>query len=177
MSLLLLALSNADERLLRAVVVRRRPVGDAVMRALTRLGDVRVIFPGTSALALGAIPWLAQAGFIAFWSLVGSHVAVQVLKGYVCRERPRLPMGLSFLIEPEDCFSFPSGHAAAGLSLALPLFLAIGGLGGFCFLVLGLGVGLSRCYLGVHYPGDVLVGWLLAVLGVVGVAASSNLGF
>jgi undecaprenyl-diphosphatase len=71
-------------------------------------------------------------------------------------------VGLSFLIEPEDRFSFPSGHAAAGLSVALPLALALGGGAGTLMLVAGLLVGVSRCYLGVHYPGDVLVGWALA---------------
>ena len=66
------------------------------------------------------------------------------------------------LIEPEDRFSFPSGHAAAGLAVALPIAVAIGGLLGAAVLLFGLAVGVSRCYLGVHYPGDVLMGWLLA---------------
>ena len=64
-------------------------------------------------------------------------------------------------MEP-DRFSFPSGHAAAAMSvafiyanawpsLALPLIAVAGA------------VGLSRVFLGVHYLGDVLTGQLIAV--------------
>jgi undecaprenyl-diphosphatase len=73
---------------------------------------------------------------------------------------------MSSLIHPPDRFSFPSGHAAAGLSLALPLALALPVVLGITVLSLGLAVGLTRCYLGVHYPGDVLAGWSLAALSV-----------
>jgi undecaprenyl-diphosphatase len=51
------------------------------------------------------------------------------------------------------------------------VFLATGGPLGVVVLALGLAVGVSRCYLGVHYPGDVLVGWSLATATVAGVMA------
>jgi undecaprenyl-diphosphatase len=164
MSRLLGRLSHADERLLRGLVLRRRPRADTAMRLVTRLGDVTLVVPITWALALGAIPSLQHAGALALWTLTASHLVVQLLKRRVCRRRPSLPLGLTFLIEPEDRFSFPSGHAAAGLSVALPLALAVGGALGGVIIVAGLCVGVSRCYLGVHYPGDVLVGWCLASL-------------
>jgi undecaprenyl-diphosphatase len=158
------ALTHVDERLLRTLVLRRRPAADAAMRSVTKLGDVLLIGPLTLALALGAVDALHGAGVVALWTLTASHLFVQLMKRSICRRRPTLPVGLGFLIEPEDRFSFPSGHAAAGLSLALPIALALGGAVGTAVLALGLAVGVSRCYLGVHYPGDVVMGWLLATL-------------
>ena len=159
-------LGHMDERLLHMMVLRRRPYVDVMMRAVTHLADPQNVIALTLAFALGLVPELRTAGVAAAWALASSHLAVHVLKRRLRRERPALPMGLQFMITPQDRFSFPSGHAAAGLSVALPFFLALGGPAGAALLVLGLLVGVSRCYLGVHYPGDVVVGWALAVLAV-----------
>jgi undecaprenyl-diphosphatase len=169
MNALIGTLSLADERLLLAFLQRRRPVLDVLMRGVTKGGNPTAIIPIALTLALGVLPELHDPGIVAAWSLASSHALVHLLKRKICRPRPSLPIGLSSLIEPEDLFSFPSGHAAAGLSVALPVFLATGGPIGVVVLALGLAVGVSRCYLGVHYPGDVLVGWSLAGGTVVGV--------
>ena len=173
MSRLTSAVYHTDELLLLALVSRRRPALDLAMKALTRLGNAEVIIPLVVTLALSGADAVAWAGVLAFWSLVVSHLVVQLIKRGVCRERPRLPVGFAFLIVPEDRFSLPSGHATAGLAVALPLALALGGPVGALVLALGLTVGVSRCYLGVHYPSDVLAGWSLAALsvGVVGLIA------
>lgn len=165
----IVALTELDGRLFKAFVLRRRPVMDLVMRTVTKLGNVELIVPLAAALALGIVPGLRDAGVAALWSCALSHAFVQLLKRRVARERPSLPVGPCFLIEPEDRFSFPSGHATAGLSVALPVALALGGALGVLVLVLGLVIGISRCYLGVHYPGDIVAGWLLAGASVLAV--------
>jgi undecaprenyl-diphosphatase len=163
----ILTLGSVDERLLHALVLRRRRYLDIVMRGITHLGDWQNIVAITLAFALGLVPELQGPGVVAAWALASSHLVVQILKRTIVRPRPRLPMGLAFLIKPQDRFSFPSGHAAAGLSVGLPFFLALAGPWAWAALALGLMVGVSRCYLGVHYPGDVLVGWTLAALAVL----------
>jgi len=167
MSSWMLTLGSVDERLLHALVLRRRRVVDWGMRAITHTADPQNVIALTLALALGLVPEVHDAGIVAAWALSTSHLAVQIMKRRFSRPRPSLPLGLTFLIKPQDRFSFPSGHAAAGLSFALPLFLALSGPWAWALLALGLLVGVSRCYLGVHYPGDILVGWTLAILATL----------
>jgi undecaprenyl-diphosphatase len=162
MSAWIVRLERFDERLLRALLVHRRPLLDALMRGLTHLADWPVAVALTLSLALGLVPPLAATGQRMAWTLALAHLAVEVLKRCFTRERPNLGTGMQWLVGVPDRFSFPSGHATAAMSMALPLFLFAGGPFGVAVLTLGAAVGLSRCYLGVHYPGDVAAGWLLA---------------
>lgn len=166
MTELILRLSAHDERVLHALVARRRPWLDLVMRSVTHLGGATISIG--LAVVLGLLPRaeLSAAGALGAFALVLSHGLVQLLKRRINRPRPRLPIGFESLAHAPDRFSFPSGHSAASMAVAVPVALALGVPFALLILPLAALVGLSRCYLGVHYPGDVLAGWLLALVGV-----------
>lgn len=159
---LMRAMGEHDREVLVAWTLRRHPATLRFMRAVTHCGDAFIVIALTVA-ALGAGGGaLYDAGLVAAFTLALSHGLVQLLKRSVGRPRPSLPSGVC-LIEAPDRFSFPSGHAAAALSLALPLAAVVPPFVGVAVLGLGILVGLSRCYLGVHYPGDIIVGWFLTL--------------
>lgn len=163
MSGLILRLRNGDERVLFYVLGRRHPRLDSAVRSFKHAGDAAVTIGIVLVMLLLPQPEWHAAGRLAGSALALSHIAVQLLKRTIARPRPRLPTGAQSLIESPDRFSFPSGHAAAALSVALGLAAVAPLLLDPWILLAGLLVGISRCYLGVHYPGDVLAGWLLAL--------------
>lgn len=129
--------------------------------ALTHLGGV-----GCS-IAAAAIP-ISSGGVIgaaaqrALATLVISHLIVQLVKRTVGRPRPSKRVAREALAVEPDRFSFPSGHSAAAMSVAFAYAVAFPPLA-VVLVPLAVLVGLSRVFLGVHYPGDVLIGQLIAV--------------
>ncbi len=94
------------------------------------------------------------------WIVAGSYAVNQAIKFVVRRQRPQLP-GLPPLTATVTRLSFPSAHAttsfagaAAYRGVAPPVALYAAAIA-FC---------LSRPYLGVHYPSDVLAGAALGTL-------------
>lgn len=95
-------------------------------------------------------------------------VAVGIVGKLVARERPfSVHEQVASLVDHTPSRSFPSRHsacAAAMATVALPSAPAFGWL-----MVLGaLGLGASRVYAGLHYPSDIVAGWLIgAIIGII----------
>lgn len=168
----LLRMSLRDERLLHALVLRRRGWLDRVLRAVTHLGDATTTIPAAVVLLL--LSRKGPGARVAF-ALAASHLAAQAVKRSVNRPRPHMPPGVESLVHAPDRFSFPSGHSAAALSIGLPIALSLPAPLAVPVVGVSLLVGVSRAYLGVHYPGDVLAGWALATAGTFGAAPALRL--
>lgn len=102
----------------------------------------------------------------AVFTLVVSHLIVQLVKRIIGRRVPSRAMNCRSLIVEPDRFSFPSGHSAAATAVAFVYADAFPQLATI-LIPLAMLVGASRVCLGVHYPGDVLIGQLIAVLTAI----------
>ncbi|MHA7243624.1 phosphatase PAP2 family protein [Paeniglutamicibacter antarcticus] len=104
------------------------------------------------------------------WSLT------TVMKVAVSRARPEQGLLSDVLVPDMNGFtSFPSGHTAFAVSLAIAVSLAAWGtrwryLTVTLAVVFAVTVGVSRVYLGVHYPSDVFAAFVLSAAAVVLVA-------
>ena len=145
------------------------PALTEAMRGLTLLGWDRFVIP-LLALAAWRLETLGRRReAIALAAVViGLEVLVNLLKLVFARERPEALYGYT---EPPTA-SFPSGHAA--LSLGLYGMAAALGRGAARFIaaaLLALLIGLSRVYLGIHYPSDIVAGYALALASLVAARA------
>ncbi|MDQ4064190.1 MAG: phosphatase PAP2 family protein [Actinomycetota bacterium] len=158
-----------DRALFRAVFRFKLALLTPVMRAFTLAGKAGALWGAIAFFAFLAnglhlrdllVPWVAVA---LSWTMA------EGAKSLFDRARPYVSdTGIAPLTKTPSSSSFPSGHsatAAAGalsLSAVYPAFTP-------ALILAGFLVALSRVYLGVHYPFDVLVGLFIGTATVVAI--------
>lgn len=163
---------QVDQGILKFISSFANPVLDQIVLMLTLFGGVAFVFFVTCIATVYLYKTKRQrlALFTAF-SLGGVLLTNSLLKLLFERERPALWESLVH----ESTYSFPSGHAALSCALALTAVIMMWRVrwrwvavtvGALYILI----IGFTRLYLAVHYPTDIIAGWLVASTWVLIVA-------
>jgi undecaprenyl-diphosphatase len=162
-----------DEPILRWFHTLATPARDQWVVALTNSGGPSSMIIA-EAVAVAALLFCRKWREAEFLAVSGGGAALLNVcaKLVFSRQRPQLWE----TIVTESSFSFPSGHSIGSMSFALALSLLAWptrwrwpvAIGAMSFAV---AIGLTRLYLGVHYPSDVAAGWCAAFAWVGGIYA------
>jgi len=155
-------LADVDRRVFEAVRARRGATATKTARMVSALAEPGVVYP---VLGLAGIYASHTHGWrhVGMPCLVvaGGAAARRRLSRVIARQRPPAE---AWLIEPEG-FSLPSKHTTLAVLAAGATMRALGvgrGPAQAATLLAAAGIGASRVYLGVHWPTDVVAGWLFA---------------
>jgi membrane-associated phospholipid phosphatase len=159
-----------DRELLAALHALQRPWLDAILTRATWLGSIAVLLPVALALS-----WRHRrrgppgAALLLPIAVGGAWLLAHASKLLVARPRPDLyPALISMPADP----SYPSAHALQITAFALAWVLAAGSrprwAGAIAAALIILAVALSRLYLQVHFPSDVVIGMIAGAAWVVG---------
>ena len=164
---------NWEFSILYALQEIHNPVLDKVMLFITSLGDDGILW-----LAIGVICLFfkkhRKMGLQLLLSMLCTFVLGNlILKNIFARPRPcDIDTAVTLLLSRPHGHSFPSGHSINSMVAAVALFLNNKKIGIPAVIIAAL-IGFSRMYLFVHFPTDVLGGFLIAVL----VALAVDYGF
>jgi len=148
------------------------PFLDSAMLLASRIGSAFFLAP-IDILIFLILAYRRFWGKAMFWSLaVGGAALLNVAaKHLFVRTRPELWISIA----PETTYSFPSGHAMQSMAFVTALvvlgwrhrWIWWGAAAGGLFVLL---VGMSRIYLGVHFPSDIMAGWSASLAWVLGLS-------
>lgn len=130
----------------------------SMWRGLTHLGDPAVR-TGVAIIAFAVIIGRRTTAYGAMYLLVvlAGMLGYTGMKHAYARSRPHVT---NWLTSPTDP-SYPSGHAGGAMLVLLLTAMLLGGRGYVgAAVLLAMLIGLSRIAMGVHWPSDVLGGWL-----------------
>ena len=142
----------------------RNPVLNPIMTVITSLGNAGIIWILLTAALL--IPKKTRKiGCMSACALLASLLFNNILlKNLVARVRPynAIEALIPIVSKPSE-YSFPSGHAGSSFASAWVLYRRLPKRFGIPALVLAGLIGVSRLYVGVHYPTDVLAGLISGI--------------
>jgi len=155
-----------------------RPMLTEVMRGLSWIGSPYALVPAVT-LAAGLMWWRKRkdSAILVAAAALGGVALDEVMKLHFKRLRPDVPWAFVH----EHSFSFPSGHSVMAMviygvivyktrnnlrSIRAKAALIVGA----CLMVVG--IGLSRVYLGAHYPSDVAGGYFVGAVWLAAVICS-----
>ncbi len=161
-----------DEPILLAIHNTARAQLDVFAVTLTKFGASRSVLAIVIMIALVLLlrrRWRSLTYL--FTTVLGAIIINRTAKVLLHRVRPHLWDSLA----PELDYAFPSGHAMSSMSLVAALvILTWGSLWCWPVLIIGslfvVGIGWTRLYLGVHFPSDILGGWMASVAWAIGVS-------
>lgn len=152
-----------DETVLHAIHGFASHTFDTLAVITTDIGGWMVLVWGAVLLAIVARKMRWDDAIIIAAGLGGAEILNLILKALFARPRPELWERLIV----EQSFSFPSGHAMASSALAFIIMLlmwrsrwrwwAVGVASTYMIYI-----GMTRLYLGVHYPTDIIAGWCVS---------------
>ncbi len=161
-----------DIPILQAVHTMSDPDWAPFVYILSKFGVFWGVFPIATLVALLLVHlrrWRSLT-YLAF-TLLGNIAINRTAKMVFQRERPSL---WEMFVHKLD-YAFPSGHAMSSMSLvAVLVILTLGSR--WCWWVLVAGsvfitvIAWTRLYLGVHFPSDILAGWMLSLAWAIGVS-------
>ncbi len=145
---------------------------DVFARTLTQFGSFRVVFPVVCIIGLVFLllrRWRSLTYLLT--TVLGSNIINLTAKELMHRVRPHLWDSPT----PELDYAFPSGHSMTSMALfAALLILTWGSAWRWLVLIVGslfvVAIGWTRLYLGVHFPSDILAGWMVTVAWAIGVS-------
>jgi len=144
------------------------PLWTSLFLAVTKLGSTvyLTIIGSAAGIVFIGFRWFRPLGLFII-AMIGQAILHNGAKLYFARPRPAAMISYPAI----ETFSFPSGHALSSFCLYAALVWLItnrlenpalkAAIWAAALLLIFL-IGLSRVYVGVHYPSDVLAGWLAA---------------
>ncbi|MBD2295518.1 phosphatase PAP2 family protein [Anabaena sphaerica FACHB-251] len=161
-----------DVPILMAIHSTANPRLDMIAVVLTKWGSFWTALPVLSAIALILLRkrrWRTLAYLLT--TAVGNLIINRTAKEFMHRVRPQLWVSKA----PEFDYAFPSGHAMTSMTLvAILLILTWHRPWRWLVLTVGslylLSIAWTRLYLGVHFPSDILAGWMVALAWAIGVS-------